>query len=228
MALDLLPDAVREGYEVKEWRHALAILKVDFPKQWDDLLYTLTSFRLFRSEIVRPGGGRTHISARLDAYFHARGWHEEIVNTDFRINGESVDSRGHKVDNYFDGVACDVEWNNKTEFFDRDLNNFARLHQLGAVHVGIIITRASHLQSEVFEPLGVDEEGKPYAGKYGSSTTHMDKLVRKVNGGAAGGCPVVAFGIKTAIYVDDSANSTLFISHPDEAIASPKERRKRR
>jgi hypothetical protein len=228
MALDLLSDTIRNGYEVHEWRHALAILSVDFPKQWGDLLHALSSFRLFRSEVVRPGGGRSHISARLDAYFRGRDWHEQKFDTEFRVNGEVIDAKGHKVDNYFDRVACDVEWNNKTEFFDRDLNNFARLHQLGAVHVGIIITRASHLQREVFAPLGLTEAGKPYSEKYGASTTHMDKLVPKVNGGAAGGCPVVAFGIKTALFVDDAADPTLFISHPDNAIANRRSRRARR
>jgi hypothetical protein len=28
----------------------------------------------------------------------------------------------HKVDNYKAGVAIEVEWNNKTEFYDRDSN----------------------------------------------------------------------------------------------------------
>jgi hypothetical protein len=56
----------------------------------------------------------------------------------------------------------------------------------------------------------------------------MDKLVPKVDGGAAGGCPVVAFGIKTALYVDDIADSRLFIPHPDAAIANPRPRRNRR
>ena len=32
--------------------------------------------------------------------------------------------------------------------------------------------------------------------KYGASTTHMDKLLKKIEGGGAGGCPVIAFGIK--------------------------------
>ena len=31
--------------------------------------------------------------------------------------------------------------------------------------------------------------------KYGASTTHMDKLIKKVQGGGAGGCPLIVFGI---------------------------------
>ncbi|MEZ5890536.1 MAG: BglII/BstYI family type II restriction endonuclease [Xanthobacteraceae bacterium] len=39
-----------------------------------------------------------------------------------------------------------MEWNNKDPFFDRDLENFKRLHADGAISLGIIITRGSGLQ----------------------------------------------------------------------------------
>ncbi len=39
-----------------------------------------------------------------------------------------------------------VEWNNKDPFFDRDLENFKRLHAEGAISVGIVVTRGSSLQ----------------------------------------------------------------------------------
>jgi len=60
------------------------------------------------------------------------------------------------------------------------------------VNVGIIITRASELQ-EIFDKLG---KGK----SYGPSTTHMGKLMPKLNNRSAGGCPVLAFGMKKALY----------------------------
>ena len=46
-----------------------------------------------------------------------------------------------------------MEWNNKDPFFDRDLNNFRLLHQLGVLSVGVIITRLWELQEE-FKKLG--------------------------------------------------------------------------
>jgi Restriction endonuclease BglII len=33
-------------------------------------------------------------------------------------------------------VALEIEWNNKDPFFDRDLENFKRLHAEGAISVG--------------------------------------------------------------------------------------------
>jgi Restriction endonuclease BglII len=41
------------------------------------------------------------------------------------------------------------------------------------------------------------------ADKYGASTTHMDKLLPRIEGG--GGCPIFAFGISRREYVEDSA-----------------------
>jgi restriction endonuclease BglII len=71
-----------------------------------------------------------------------------------------------------------VEWNNKTEFYDRDLNNFRLLNVLNVLSVGVIITRVSELQ-RLFDDLGK-------GASYGASTTHWDKLIPKVD---AGGCP---------------------------------------
>ncbi|MHB1280354.1 MAG: hypothetical protein ACYCYL_03850 [Acidithiobacillus sp.] len=35
MSIDLLPEFVRENYEIHEWKHACAILHHDFPTEWD-------------------------------------------------------------------------------------------------------------------------------------------------------------------------------------------------
>jgi Restriction endonuclease BglII len=44
------------------------------------------------------------------------------------------------------------------------------------------------------------------ADKYGASTTHMDKLFPRIEGGGGGGggCPILAFGITQAKYVKDA------------------------
>jgi hypothetical protein len=35
------------------------------------------------------------------------------------------------------------------------------------------------------------------------STTHMGKLLPRVEGGSGGGCPILAFGIRPSLYVED-------------------------
>ncbi len=77
-------------------------------------------------------------------------------------------------------VALEVEWNNKDPFYDRDLNNFRLLFELRAIDVGIIITRCSELQA-LFVEVGRDKQS------YGQSTTHMAKLLPRLEGGGGGG-----------------------------------------
>ncbi|MFM9974047.1 MAG: BglII/BstYI family type II restriction endonuclease [Beijerinckiaceae bacterium] len=38
---------------------------------------------------------------------------------------------------------------------------------------------------------------------YGKATTHTDKLLPKIKGGGAGGCPVLVFGISTGAFRHD-------------------------
>lgn len=48
-------------------------------------------------------------------------------------------------------IALEIEWNNKDPFFDRDFENFKRLHSEGAISAGILITRGSSLQARMRE-----------------------------------------------------------------------------
>lgn len=111
------------------------------------------------------------------------------------IDEAEYPSPTHKVDCYKNRVALEVEWNNKDPFFDRDLNNFRLLFELRAISVGVIITRADELQ-EIFNALG-------RGASYGASTTHMAKLLPRIEGGSGGGCPVLVFGITSRLYTED-------------------------
>jgi hypothetical protein len=46
-------------------------------------------------------------------------------------------------------IALEIEWNNKDPFYDRDLENFKRLHTDGVISVGVIITRGESLQQDM-------------------------------------------------------------------------------
>lgn len=37
MSIELLPKYIRDNYEMHEWKHACAILKEDFPNEWNDI-----------------------------------------------------------------------------------------------------------------------------------------------------------------------------------------------
>lgn len=196
MAIELLPDLLRENYEVHEWKHACAILKQDFPEEWHDIVEVLGSFRLRKSHIAKPGGRKSDVASVLDDAFNARGWKERSFDTSFVIDKLELKSPTHKVDCYKNHVALEIEWNNKDPFFDRDLNNFRLLFDLRAISVGVIVTRRDELQ-QIFDELG-------RGSSYGQSTTHMSKLLPKIEGGSGGGCPILVFGISKRLYDRDS------------------------
>lgn len=77
MSIELLPEFIRENYEVHEWKHSCAILKGDFPDEWNDILSVLQDFRLYRSWITNPGGRKSKVSGYIDEYLYARGWVEK-------------------------------------------------------------------------------------------------------------------------------------------------------
>lgn len=124
-----------------------------------------------------------------------RGWVEKQFQTAIEVDGVRLDSPTHKVDCFRDGVALEIEWNNKDPFFDRDLNNFRLLFDLRAVSVSVILTRADELQ-DIVKDLG-------RGSSYGMSTTHMSKLLPKIEGGGGAGCPLLVFGIRKSLYVED-------------------------
>lgn len=189
-------DGFGNKYFVQEWGHALAILANEFPEQFQDMCDVLNAFELRKSNLVIGGGGKSNVSGYLDAQLYARGWEEKSFETSIMVDGAIHETPTHKIDCVKGRVALDIEWNNKTEFYDRDLNNFRLLHNLGAISVGIIVTRTTELQTEIFNPLGIKS-------KYGASTTHLNKLIPKVEGGGAGGCPLLVIGIKPGAYVED-------------------------
>jgi hypothetical protein len=193
--LHLVPADLLERYHVKEWRNATGILSTACPKEWGELQEVLRQFKLQKSEVRIGGGNRSLISRRIDEPLYTKGWIEKKFDTSITVDEDTIESPTHAVDCFKNGVAVEMEWNNKDPFFDRDLNNFRLLFELRAIQVGIIITRSWELQ-EIFKSIGKGSS-------YGKATTHHEKLWPKVEGGGGGGCPVLTFAIKPSNFVDD-------------------------
>lgn len=195
MGIELLPEFILQNYEVHEWKHASAILRSDFTNEWNDIIAVLTEFRLKKSWITVGGGRKSKVAEFIDSAFVQRGWIEKSFETKVIVDDHQMDSPTHKVDCYKNRVALEIEWNNKDPFFDRDLNNFRLLFDLRAICAGVIITRCDELQG-IFDSL---ERGS----SYGSSTTHISKLLPRIEGGGGAGCPLLVFGIKKSLYLED-------------------------
>lgn len=195
MALSSIPQFVADHYEIHEWRHATAILQNDFQQEWLEIINVLSGFRLHKSEIKTPGGNKSQIADKIDSQFTKFGWQEKSFKTGIMIDGNVLESPTHKVDCYKNKIGLEIEWNNKDPFYDRDLNNFRLLFELRAISVGVILTRCDELQ-DIFNKLG-------RGSSYGASTTHMSKLLPRLEGGGGGGCPILVFGITSKLYVED-------------------------
>lgn len=193
---DLLGPPEGNGlYEVHEWRNAAAVLQAVYPAEWHDIIEVLRGFRLLQSDILTPGGRKSPIASKLDGAFYVRGWQEKQFKTQIVVDGAPRDTPTHQVDCVKSRVALEVEWSNKDPFYDRDLNNFRLLFELRAIDVGVIITRSDDLQA-LFDQLGKGPS-------YGQSTTHMSRLLPRIEGGGGGGCPILVFGINQRLYVAD-------------------------
>lgn len=192
MALAKIPDQLHAKYEIHEWRHASAILLNDFPSEWADIADVLNQFVLKKSHITTPGGSKSAVSSWIDGELTRKGWAERKFETSIKVDNTEFASPTHKVDCYKNRIGLEIEWNNKDPFYDRDLNNFRLLFELRTIAVGIIVTRCDELQ-DIFSELG-------RGSSYGNSTTHMGKLLPRLEGGAGGGCPILVFGIRKALY----------------------------
>nr|WP_246754507.1 BglII/BstYI family type II restriction endonuclease [Bradyrhizobium diazoefficiens] len=217
--LHLVPADLTDRYHVKEWRNAAGILSTACPNEWAELQEVLRQFKLLNSEVRIGGGNRSLISRRIDEPLYAKGWIEKEFDTSITVDEDTIESPTHAVDCFKNGVAVEMEWNNKDPFFDRDLNNFRLLFELRAIQVGVIITRSWELQ-EIFKSIGKGSS-------YGKATTHHEKLWPKIEGGGGGGCPVLTFAIKPSIFVDDGEAAYLALKAKVDAEKAAKKAAKK-
>lgn len=147
---------IAKGFEVDFRSHAKAIVSVDFPEvasQIEEVLLASSSIPI--EEIIGSGGGETKGTQRLRNALKQRGWKKHNFKVQRIIDGVVREAQSHEVDHvltFASGtVALEIEWNNKDPFFDRDLENFKRLHTDGAISLGIIITRGASLQNAMYD-----------------------------------------------------------------------------
>ena len=190
--------ALSDRYEVFDWRNALVILEAVHASEAAEIADVLSRFTLRFSDLAVGGGNKSKISRFIDSELYSFGWVERRFDTRIVVDGVETPSPTHGVDCFKGKVALEVEWNNKDPFFDRDLNNFRLLYDLRVIDVGVIVTRATSLEQVLY---GIGREKTTY----GKATTHTAKLYPKIQGGGAGGCPVLVFGITERAYVDDRA-----------------------
>lgn len=198
-------------YEFRNYGHALEILSEVFPKEWKEIQECLAKFVITEDDLLVVGGNESQIPKKFDDILYPYGWKEIKISGDLevklyqRLNKKSksfattpFDSKmikgyidGHNIDFVKGKVAFDLEWNSKDQTFDRDLLAMRTYFECGIIDVGIIVTRSTELV-DIFKKLDINK-------KYGPSTTHMDKLIYRLDSRRNGGCPILAIGIRKAV-----------------------------
>ena len=141
------------GFDVASLNHAEAVMVRDFAGPLTELCDILTGMQIMDSELIRGGGGESSLTQRLRQALAAGGWEKRKIVIQKTVDGKERSATTHEIDHVRetgDGcVALEIEWNNKDPFYDRDLENFQRLHVEGAISVGIILTRGQTLQRDM-------------------------------------------------------------------------------
>src|SRR5438874_4738348 len=147
----MLDKLIAANFQVDFRSHAMAILKIDFPEVAEVIEDVLLGSTIPIEEIIRSGGGETKGTQRLRNALRAREWNKHNFIVERTIDGVPREAQSHEVDHVrtlaAGTIALEIEWNNKDPFFDRDLENFKRLHAEDAICLGIILTRGSSLHS---------------------------------------------------------------------------------
>ena len=148
-----LSDLESTGFNIHVVNHAKAVLTQDFPGPLDDLCNALQDLRIADVELIRSGGGEAPFTQRLRRSLSSLSWPKTQIFIEKIIDGTRSAAITHEIDHVRETengkIALEIEWNNKDPFFDRDLENFQRLHGEGAISVGVIVTRGRSLQDDL-------------------------------------------------------------------------------
>lgn len=156
---------LQKGFDVMALHHAEAILTHDLPDAIREIEDVLGHISLPLEELVRGGGGEGQLTQRTRNAFAAHGWLKHNFEVKKTVDGVEKESVSHEIDHvktFARGtVALEIEWNNKDPFYDRDLENFKRLHADGVISIGGIVTRGASLHSalrRLFKQFAIDRD----------------------------------------------------------------------
>lgn len=165
----------RVGFDVIARNHAEAILAHEFAPELQLLTDRLADVRIPVRELIGSGGGEAQSTQRMRRMLVAAGWVKHNFRIETTVDGvPRGDGTSHEIDHILrtdrGTLALEIEWNNKDPFFDRDLENFQRLHGQSVISVGIIVTRGAALQAGMIdavarylEEAGICDETELYA-----------------------------------------------------------------
>lgn len=200
-----LPEDISKLYEIHDFKHAAAILANEFPDEFQEICEVLRGFRFTISDITQAGGNESLIPKKFSEILRPKNWLEKQLKAKLVVDENVVSMDTHKVDYIKGRIAFDLEWNSKDQTFDRDLYAFRAFFEYEKISLGILVTRSNELDPW-FISLGsyIDKYGteRLYKSKYGASTTHIGKLLPRLQANRNGGCPILVFGITPKLLIE--------------------------
>ncbi len=186
--------AIPDGYAVRNINYGMELLVNAFPDHHASLVRALSGWAVSWGDIEAAGGSKSPVSRHFDDAFQGEGWVETSLELETRLAGVTTIARTHRIDLFkrgpreeLPGIGIELEWNNKDEFFDRDLINFEAIHRARGLAIGIVVTRGPRLQEEL-RGRGLD--------KFGARSTHWEKLMPRLDLGRGGATPIIALGLE--------------------------------
>jgi hypothetical protein len=95
---NFVPDRISTLYEVRDYRHAAAILANEFPVEFGEICGALNQFRFSRDDILKPGGNESSIPKKVSAILRPLGWVEKQLQAKMVADDVEVHQDTHKVD----------------------------------------------------------------------------------------------------------------------------------
>jgi len=191
---DHIPDDITNLYEIYDFKHAPAILATEFREEFQEVCVALRTFRFTEEDIIMGGGNESNIPKKFSNILRPMGWRAEQLNAKMLIDDAIIRHDTPIVDYIKGRVALDIAWIDKDQTIDKDLHAFRTFFDYDKISLGILLTIGNDL-GPYSNRLDYNTQGKRIKDKNGPITTHMKKLLIRLEAGINGGCPVLVFGI---------------------------------
>jgi len=156
-------DLNRQGWVIESVNYGSAIVEMNFPQEFARLCQVLGTVTLnIEDSIIKRGGGKTDQTKDLTNKLNHQGWFADNIRIEnqvrFENSGKQLGSVSltHEIDHMItnaDGKigTLEIEWNNRGEFFDRDIQAIRALYELSIIEVGIIIAHGPGMRDALKE-----------------------------------------------------------------------------
>ena len=111
MREDLIPESIRNKYEVYDYKNAISILYTSYHDAFLEICSMLDSLQITKTMILTPGGNESPIPKAFSEILRPLGWEEVQLTAATIVNGvETVRTETHKIDYVKGEIAFDLEW----------------------------------------------------------------------------------------------------------------------